>query len=948
MSDPRGRRGGMQLSFEDARRRRGLTLAVLPDAARVEERLARLARKQGLAAFKVACSLAELERELVRAARRAGKCPAPASPEALLLALREAAREHTVASLPSVAIRREPGYARALGELLELPEEPGGSEEAAGLGRTLAAARGILERAGLCEPQRAVRCAIEALERGLALPAALFARAGEVEFDAILDWTPLRLRLLRALAARLPVRIRLPWPAGRPELTEPLEPTLRALENLGAAQAPEVELFDPALRAEVPLVSCASPSAQAREVARTCADLLAAGAAADSIAIAVRRLGGGVAEELAAALDRYRVPWRERRGRPALSSPPVRLALSMLDLAEQSLPREALIELLSSRLLWMREEGDRLPPQALARVLRQAHVRDGGDIAARLDALAQRWRAKERDAAPVEETARRCGRAIAALRNLPARATLRDHGAALLRLLEEWSLREPALQGACVALARASAQLGDRQFARADWAQLLSATLAEVSLRPPGARGGAVQLLELRELSGRAFEHVLVAGLVDGELPARPEVHPLLPEAMSERPGMDLLHFHLALCSAGSSATLFWPRADAAGRELVRSPLADEIARSTGREPRRAPLSAIPAAADCRTGGELLARAALDGFADQSFRASPEGDGRTLAAALAGSFLAARFARVERAALAERERVRAFIMEAPAGRFSGQLSGAALQTALPVFRFGPDAPLSSHQLEDNATCAFRTLAHRLLRIEVDEEDDEELGPREQGSLLHRCLERYFRRMIDERRLPLRGAPEELATLRQVAEEEMAAFAAEVHVGHPALWELQRAELLAKLAAVVEADIGSQPLELERRFGFEGSWPALRLSMGDEEVFVRGAIDRIDRAPDGTLLVLDYKSGRAETLRRKLRAETLLAPEFQLSLYAAAVLQREPGARVDAAYLSLRGGERTATLRKAAARDGVDVDALLAQELPRAVFERVGEMRKGFF
>src|SRR5712692_7651903 len=316
MSDPRGRRAGMQLSFEDARRRRGLTLAVLPDAARVEERLARLARKQGLAAFKVACSLAELERELVRAARRAGKCPAPASPEALLLALREAAREHSEG--PFFAIRREPGYARALGELLELPEEPGGSEKAAGLGRTLAAARGILERAGLCEPQCAVRCAALALERGLPLPAALFARAGEVEFDAILDWTPLRLRLLRALAARLPVRIRLPWPAGRPDLTEPLEPTLRALENLGAAQAPEVELFDPPLRADVPLVSCASPSAQAREVARTCADLLAAGAAADSIAIAVRRLGGGVAEELAAALDRYRVPWRERRGRPAL------------------------------------------------------------------------------------------------------------------------------------------------------------------------------------------------------------------------------------------------------------------------------------------------------------------------------------------------------------------------------------------------------------------------------------------------------------------------------------------------------------------------------------------------------------------------------------------------------------------------------------------------------
>src|SRR5438067_3192568 len=281
MSDPRGRRGQMQLTFEDARQRRGLTLSVLPDAARVEERLAGLARKQGLVAFKAACSLAELERELVRAARRAGKCPAPAPPEALLLALREAARDHSEG--PFFAIRREPGYVRALGELLELPGLPEGAEE---LGRTLAAARAILDRAGLCEPQRALVHAIDALEHGLPLPAALFARATAVEFDAILEWTPVRLRLAKALASRLPVRIRLPWSAGRPELTDPLEPTLRALEGAGAA---EVELFDPAqgpiapfLRrlfaeqgapetAPVALVSCASPAAQAREVAKTCA-----------------------------------------------------------------------------------------------------------------------------------------------------------------------------------------------------------------------------------------------------------------------------------------------------------------------------------------------------------------------------------------------------------------------------------------------------------------------------------------------------------------------------------------------------------------------------------------------------------------------------------------------------------------------------------------------------
>src|SRR5437763_1411598 len=101
-----------QLSFADLRPRRGPSLAVLPDAARVEERLAQAARAQGFVAGRGACSLAQLERE----ARRAGRCPMPASPYALRLALREAAREHSQG--PFFRIREQPGYAKALGDLL--------------------------------------------------------------------------------------------------------------------------------------------------------------------------------------------------------------------------------------------------------------------------------------------------------------------------------------------------------------------------------------------------------------------------------------------------------------------------------------------------------------------------------------------------------------------------------------------------------------------------------------------------------------------------------------------------------------------------------------------------------------------------------------------------------------------------------------------------------------
>jgi len=68
---------------------------------------------------------------------------------------------------------------------------------------------------------------------------------------------------------------------------------------------------------------------------------------------------------------------------------------------------------------------------------------------------------------------------------------------------------------------------------------------------------------------------------------------------------------------------------------------------------------------------------------------------------------------------------------------------------------------------------------------------------------------------------------------------------------------------------------------------------------------------------------------------------MLAPEFQLALYAELLRQREPSARVDAAYLSLRDAQLTRTLRE----NGVDPDAL---PLAQGIRERVGRMRAGRF
>src|SRR2546422_9139200 len=176
-----------QLSLAEARRR-GPRIAVLPDGARVEERLGNLARQRGFVPFRIAFSLAELGRELIREAQRAGSCPEVASCFALQLALRQAARDHSPG--PYFAIRNHAGYARALGDLLAAltegllePEELAALDlggRALALGRTLAAARDALGRVGLADPHRALRLAVGDVERGGAPPRAAAVAAAPV------------------------------------------------------------------------------------------------------------------------------------------------------------------------------------------------------------------------------------------------------------------------------------------------------------------------------------------------------------------------------------------------------------------------------------------------------------------------------------------------------------------------------------------------------------------------------------------------------------------------------------------------------------------------------------------------------------------------------------------------------------------------------------------------
>jgi len=131
--------------------------------------------------------------------------------------------------------------------------------------------------------------------------------------------------------------------------------------------------------------------------------------------------------------------------------------------------------------------------------------------------------------------------------------------------------------------------------------------------------------------------------------------------------------------------------------------------------------------------------------------------------------------------------------------------------------------------------------------------------------------------------------------------QLADVAQEGHVGRGPRWGGRRAEVLQSLEGLVAAEAREpgHPVEFERRFGYPGEWEPLRIPdpEGRELVFVRGAIDRSDRADDRSLLVSDYKSSRKQSLVRKLDPGWLLRPEFQRARYGALVRQHRHAGRL---------------------------------------------------
>jgi len=246
-------------------------------------------------------------------------------------------------------------------------------------------------------------------------------------------------------------------------------------------------------------------------------------------------------------------------------------------------------------------------------------------------------------------------------------------------------------------------------------------------------------------------------------------------------------------------------------------------------------------------------------------------------------------------------------------RFDGNLAGRGLDIPTPV-----GSLTSATRLERWAACPRAYLIEDLLRASPVEnpEDELEMSALERGSLVHQVLEDFLTEVLARppHEQPGPFQPWTDADHRRIEElgrSRCDEWEAKGLTGRPIFWRRDRRRILADLHAVLDRDSTHRaarrttPLAAELGFGFAGDDPPVEVSLPDGRVLrFRGRADRLDRADDGTLHVIDYKTGSHIGYRGLGPHDPVLAgTKLQLPIYglAARAHRGEPYAPVHAEY-----------------------------------------------
>ncbi|HXR31600.1 MAG TPA: PD-(D/E)XK nuclease family protein [Solirubrobacterales bacterium] len=399
-----------------------------------------------------------------------------------------------------------------------------------------------------------------------------------------------------------------------------------------------------------------------------------------------------------------------------------------------------------------------------------------------------------------------------------------------------------------------------------------------------------VRIADPRRVRAARFDNVFVASLQDGEFPrGAGHADPFLSERQRESLGLQPRHadeaeerylFHACLALPRRRLFLSTRDSDENGAAEAPSPFIADVrqmlAPTAGEVRGRALAEVVHRVADAPSETELARAIAARGPA-----ADPE-----------------RLLEIAGAAEATADRVRdrlatARVTEA-ATRAPGPLSDPSVLAALAdVHAYGGTT------LEGFDVCSYRWfVSHELSPQPLDPPPD----PLVQGGIMHAALYALYKERPKGDALPRPGSLDAwIARSHELVDEIEATRGLGEHPAERAMLARVKGLLSRFLAEEAGRKTGGfEPWLLEEEFSEseEVEQPVLEL----DGWRLHGAIDRVDRSPDGRALVIDYKLSSKVSSREKLEEEAKL----QLQLYLIAVAELWGVEIVGGLYHPLRG------------------------------------------
>ncbi|WP_292368535.1 PD-(D/E)XK nuclease family protein [Methanoregula sp. UBA64] len=528
---------------------------------------------------------------------------------------------------------------------------------------------------------------------------------------------------------------------------------------------------------------------------------------------------------------------------------------------------------------------------------------------------------------------------IAGLETLTGKKNLRDHIRAFDTFLDAWEI--PFLSGAPDEGAGEKEKTACTQFrlrvnalATAAWTDAgrivgpdeFSRLVAAIAEEPdesglPDLPG--VTLLGPRECPHMKFPVVFVCGLTEGTFPRLttrlPFTNTLENKRMGTRTLSEILreeqyYFIAALLLAKKTLYLSAPLADGE-KPLLTSAFFERVRMRTGECPWPVPsgtlsfasrrTAAVRAGAEIRT-GRLTAAC------------------RLIPAPLAPDDLV------------ERVNMEGYHRQGGCSTpYDGILSGYDPILAILSGRYGADHVWSPTNLELYAGCPFAYFCRRVIGLEALPDVEPDLSAADRGSAIHEVLSTFYRqwRGLGQTKVTPAMLADATDLILRIAQESLDRY----NFSSP-LWDATRILMLGDKGngpgyferflscETQEADSPLVPSCFEFSFGMgpggeaePGSPAPVELTSpdGTHRMLVRGRIDRIDQAPDGSFLIYDYKSGAQHPKTKDIEEGTAL----QLPLYLLAYEKITGGRGIAGGYYTIRRDiARSIVLADAAAKD----------------------------